>query len=154
LLATAATASAETVQRGRFRTQFTGANMCLDTVNGGSDNNQAQFTPCGNFSGQIWTVTVFDDNSFTMTNDFRGPGMCMDVVNGGPRNNQLELRPCGNFSGQRWRAVHSPGFFKLKNDFRGSGFCADVVNGGPRNNKVELRPCGNFSGQNWTFFFE
>ena len=34
--------------------------MCLDIFNGGDNNNQPHLVPCGNFTGQAWTLTRTD----------------------------------------------------------------------------------------------
>jgi hypothetical protein len=148
LLCTAAatTAAADSTVRGRLHNQFGGSDMCLDVVNGGPDDKQTRLAPCGNFSGQFWTVTAHDDGHYTFTTDFLGPGFCLDVVNG----SETGLAPCGNFSGQIWRQTSdgSGGGTQLTQDFL-SGMCLDTVNGGPRNNFVELRSCAHVSGQFW-----
>jgi hypothetical protein len=41
----------------RLRTDFTGADKCLDIINDGQ-NNKPTMAACGNFSGQKWTVSA------------------------------------------------------------------------------------------------
>jgi hypothetical protein len=40
----------------RLRTQFTGQMKCLDIINDGQ-NNKPTMAACGNFTGQMWTIT-------------------------------------------------------------------------------------------------
>ncbi len=134
----------------RFSTEFRGAAMSLDVVNGGPQNDFVQLSASGNFTGQQWTVQARAGGFVQLTTTFRGANQCLDVVNGGPWNNHVALRPCGNFSGQQWRLDRTPqGFYQLTTAFRGPRMCLDIVNGGPRNNFAALRRCGNFSGQQW-----
>ncbi len=43
----------------QLTTAFRGPRMCLDVVNGGPRNNQAELRPCGNFTGQQWFAAPF-----------------------------------------------------------------------------------------------
>src|SRR5512142_1106135 len=112
-----------------LRNDFQGLSMCLDIVNGGPRNNQAEMRPCGAFSGQQWTATPIGNGYYTLTTAFRGANMCLDVVNGGPDNNLVWLQPCGNFSGQHWQITPTrTDRMRLSTEFRGTNVCLDVVN--------------------------
>lgn len=131
----------------RLTTEFRGAGMCLDVVNGGPTNHQAHLDTCQNVSGQSWIFEPAAGGMYRIHTEFTGPQRCLDI---NPSDNRAEFRPCGNFTGQLWRLTPGDnGTARLSTQFRGPGMCLDVVNGGPRNNFVELRPCGNFSGQLW-----
>jgi hypothetical protein len=65
-------------------------------------NNKTRLTPCGNYTGQFWSLAPLGDDKYRMTTEFRGPNMCLDVVNGGRDNNDTQLTSCGNYSGQIW----------------------------------------------------
>jgi hypothetical protein len=85
----------------RLRTNFTGADKCLDIINDGQ-NNKPTMAACGNFSGQKWTVTATGTPGvFTLRTEFTGPGKCLDIINDG-QNNKPTMAACGNFSGQLW----------------------------------------------------
>lgn len=43
-------------KQNRLRTMFTGADKCADIINDGQ-NNRLQMADCGNFSGQLWSIT-------------------------------------------------------------------------------------------------
>ena len=92
------------VRDGRFfrlTSQFRGPRMCLD-VGAGRQNTGVLLLPCGNFSGQLWSLHEVRDHKYRMTTEFLGPDMCLDVGRGGPDTHELLLAPCGNYSGQFW----------------------------------------------------
>ena len=85
-----------------MRTAFTGKAQCLDIVNDG-ENNRLTMAPCGNFSGQMWSISPSDDGAYsTLRTDFTGKAKCLDIVNDG-RNDQPTMARCGNFTGQMWK---------------------------------------------------
>lgn len=133
----------------KLSTQFRGAGMTLDVINGGAENNMAQLATDGDVSGQYWRFVPGGDGFYRLTTLFRGSGQCLDVVNGGETNNQVHLVPCGNFSGQLWRVTAEGDYARLSTQFRGPEMCLDIINGGAHDNYPRLQPCGNFSGQLW-----
>jgi hypothetical protein len=44
-------------RKPRLRTEFTGTGKCLDIVNDGA-NNQLTMADCGDFSGQLWELSM------------------------------------------------------------------------------------------------
>jgi hypothetical protein len=142
LLATAGAAKADSPTK--ISNRFGGPARCLDTFNGGPENDQPHLAECGNFSGQFWRKfnTV---SGFMLMSGFRG-GQCLTQVNG----NRLLLTPCEFLNTQVWRTERVGEYLRLKTLSR-PDLCADVVNGGPRNLRVELQPCADLSGQHWRF---
>jgi hypothetical protein len=84
----------------RLRTRFTGADMCLDVVNDGT-NDQVHMAPCANVTGQQWHMDqTGPGQSLRLWNQFTGPGKCLDIVNDG--SGRVQLASCGDYSGQYW----------------------------------------------------
>jgi hypothetical protein len=78
----------------KIYTQWKGAALPLDVVNGGELDNFVHLAPAGNFSGQQWTMTPDEKGTFRLTTAFRGKDMCLDVVrvkNGGGLDGFLKL---------------------------------------------------------------
>jgi TIR domain/Ricin-type beta-trefoil lectin domain len=133
----------------RLRTNFTGADKCLDIINDGQ-NNKPTMATCGNFAGQMWTIApTAMAGVFKLQTLFTGSGKCLDIKNDG-ENNKPTMAACGNFTGQMWTIAPAAtsGVFKLKAQFTGPGKCLDVINDG-ENNKPTMAACGNFTGQLW-----
>src|SRR6185369_11755111 len=86
----------------RLRTEFTGPGKCLDIVNDGK-NDQLTMAPCGNFSGQHWTIEPSKSRAghSRLRTEFTGSGKCLDIVNDGT-NDQLTMAKCEDVSGQLW----------------------------------------------------
>ena len=85
----------------RLRTNFTGADKCLDIINDGQDNKPTM-AACGNFTGQMWTIAPNGTPGiFKLQTQFTGPGKCLDIINDG-QDNKPTMAACGNFTGQMW----------------------------------------------------
>ena len=70
----------------QLRTQFTGKGKCLDIVNDGR-NNQLIMAPCGNYSGQMWTVSPRGTPGRPrLRTPFTGKAKCLDTANDGDRD--------------------------------------------------------------------
>jgi hypothetical protein len=84
----------------RLRTRFTGADMCLDVVNDGN-NDQVHMASCANVTGQQWHLDQTGPGpGVRLWNQFTGQGKCLDIVNDG--SGRVQLASCGNYSGQYW----------------------------------------------------
>jgi hypothetical protein len=91
----------------RLRTQFTGADKCLDIVHDIA-NNMPIMAACGNFSGQMWTIESTGTPGYSqLRTQFTGADKCLDIVHDGA-NNKLIMAACGNFSGQMWSISEAP----------------------------------------------
>lgn len=126
----------------RLHTLFTGNGKCFDVINDALDN-RVTMNDCGNFSGQIWTISAGPvAGTFRLKSQFTGANRCLDIIGG-----QVSLGTCGNFSGQAWQFEESSitGFFQLKTLFTGEDTCLDLIGGVPT-----MVACGNFSGQFWS----
>jgi hypothetical protein len=131
-------------------TQWHGAAMPLDVVNGGEFDNFVHLAPAADVSGQAWTMTPDSDGTFRLTTEFRGNDMCLDVVRvkgGGGMDGFLKLTACGNHEGQYWTSADEGGWLRLRPQFW--KLCLDVVNGGPQDGFAHMAECGDYSGQHW-----
>ena len=131
----------------RIYTQWKGAEMRLDVVNGGAFDKFVHLAPAADVSGQAWTMIPDSQGTFRLTTEFRGPEMCLDVVDKGEMEGFLKLTACGNHSGQYWTSADEGGWLRLRPQFR--KLCLDVVNGGPQDGFAHMAECGDFSGQHW-----
>jgi hypothetical protein len=124
-----------------------GSGQCLDIVNDGA-NDKLAVVPCGNYSGQAWTLLADDTpGHYKLQTDFTGAGRCLDVINDGV-NDRVRMASCGNFSGQAWelRWLHGPGRrFQLTNRFTGPSRCLAATGEGLR-----LRSCDGSPAQQWS----
>jgi hypothetical protein len=119
----------------KIYTQWHGAAVPLDVVNGGEFDNFVHLAPAADVSGQLWTMTPADHGTFRLTTEFRGKDMCLDVVRvkgGGGMDGFLKLAPCGNHEGQYWTSADEGGWLRLRPQFW--KFCLGEVNfaTGPR----------------------
>ena len=85
----------------RLQTPFTGKDKCLDIINEAKRDTPIM-APCGNFSGQHWTLTQ-ESGYIRMRNLFSGDGKCLDILNDGS-DTLPRMRRCENVSGQMWHA--------------------------------------------------
>ena len=131
----------------KITTQWKGAAMPLDVVNGGEFDNFAHLAPAADVSGQLWTMRPESGGTFRLTTEFRGKDLCLDVIDGGKLDGFVELTPCGNHSGQYWTSQEEGGWLRLRPQFR--KLCLDVVNGGPQDGFAHMAECGDYSGQHW-----
>ena len=148
LSSTALAESTSVPSEGRFQTELTGSNKCLDIVNDGT-NNQLTMADCGDFTGQFWHLKPTKDGRFVLQTEFTGQNKCLDIVNDGS-NNKLTMADCGNITGQFWIVTEKQGSYRLQTEFTGQNKCLDVVNDG-NNDKLIMADCGNFTGQVWKF---
>jgi hypothetical protein len=131
-------------------TQWKGAEMPLDIVNGGPMDNFVHLAPAADVSGQNWNMIPDTQGTFRLTTQFRGKDMCLDVVRvkgGGGPDGFLKLTPCGNHEGQYWTSQEDNGWLKLRPQFW--KLCLDVVNGGQLDGFAHMAECGDYSGQHW-----
>ena len=131
-------------------TQWKGAEMPLDVINGGPLDNFVRLQPRADVSGQSWVLTPDDQGTFRLTTLFRGKDMCLDVVRvkgGGGMDGFLKLNACGNHEGQYWTSSDDAGWLKLRPQFW--RLCLDVVNGGEYDGMAHMADCGDYSGQHW-----
>jgi hypothetical protein len=128
-----------------FKNSFAGPNLCLDIINDGA-NNKPLMAPCGNYSGQQWSMNPTRLGNVTFSNQFAGANKCLDVVG---RN--LFMTNCDeNSMRQSWKVTTDP-FNKSFSSVRNVELqmCVDILNDG-NNNKPRMSDCGNFSGQKWS----
>ena len=130
--------------------QFKGADVVLDVVNGGQLDNFVHLMPKADVSGQGWIMTPDEQGTFRLTTQFRGKDMCLDVIRvkgGGGPDGFLKLMPCGNHEGQYWTSAQEGEWLKLRPQFW--KLCLDVVNGGQLDGFVRMTECNDYSGQHW-----
>lgn len=93
-----------------LRTLFRGEEFSLDVINNaGTDSRSVHLAATGNYSGQFWTVTPWEDGSgtFRLTNDFTGPTVHLDTY----ADTHEPFLDTDDHSGQHWR-------FERIGDFR------------------------------------
>jgi hypothetical protein len=124
-----------------------GSGQCLDIVNDGA-NDKLNVVPCGNFSGQAWTLQPSGTPGYyKLQTMFTGAGRCLDVVNDGV-NDQVRMASCADVTGQFWELtrLRGPGRgFQLTNRFTGPSRCLEAADEGLR-----LRSCDRSRGQHWS----
>ena len=80
-----------------FRTLYLGDDLSLDIINDGINT-----TPCvaqtGNYSGQYWSVTEWDDATCKLVNDFTGPAKSLGTC----RDTNAPFMDTGDHMGQHW----------------------------------------------------
>lgn len=84
-----------------LRTQFRGEGFSLDVVNdAGTNSRSLHLAATGNFSGQFWTVTPWNDGTSTyrLTNDFTGPNFHLDTY----ADTHEPFLGVDNHTGQHW----------------------------------------------------
>ena len=114
LFATATKAPAQTVPNPnlwyRLTTLFRGANVAMDVINDGTNNNRMHMVPAGPYTGQYWKFTPFPGypGRYRISCMWQGDNLPMDIINGGPDNNFPILAPIGPYSGQAWLLVDEP----------------------------------------------
>jgi len=127
-----------------FKSSFTGDSKCLDIMNDGA-NNKPLMAPCGNYSGQQWSMTPTPRGHVTFSNQFAGANKCLDAF-----GRDLVMTNCNDSLKQSWKVTadrFNTAFNRVSN--AESGMCVDILNDG-QNNKLVMSDCGNFSGQKWS----
>lgn len=90
----------------RLKTQFQGADHCLEGNQLKGDMNGASFMDkCQNVSGQLWKVVDAGKGYFRLKTQFRGDGECLEGnrVNGFAKAGGAFMNKCQNVSGQLWK---------------------------------------------------
>jgi hypothetical protein len=116
---------------------------CLES---GDGSRPSEMDPCGNFSGQLWTMAPSGNGYYRLQSLFMQPkNKCLESGNGqGPSH----MDPCANVSGQIWRVEPSQdGGYRLKSMFmEPQNKCLESGNG---QSPPRMDPCGNSTGQLW-----
>jgi hypothetical protein len=91
----------------RLKTQFQGADHCLEGNQLKGDMNGASFMDkCQNVSGQLWKFESAGNGFYRMKTQFRGPkGECLEGnrVKGFAKAGGAFMNKCQNVSGQLWK---------------------------------------------------
>jgi hypothetical protein len=116
---------------------------CLESWDG---SGPSRMDPCGNYSGQLWTMIPAGNGYYRLQSQFMQPkNKCLESGNGqGPSH----MDPCANVSGQVWRVEPTQdGCYRLKSMFmEPQNKCLESGNGtGP----PRMDPCGDSTGQLW-----
>jgi hypothetical protein len=129
----------------RLTTEWQGKVKSLDVRN---DNYQLVLVDVGNYSGQLWKISLVGNGYYRLTNQWRG-NQSLDIDNDG-HNNRVVLADTGNYSGQMWSITPAGhGTYRLTTRWQGDARSLDVIDAG--NNTVEpaMATTGNYSGQLW-----
>jgi len=130
----------------RLTTEWQGKVKSLDVRN---DNYQLVLIDVGNYSGQLWKISLVGNGYYRLTNQWRG-NQSLDIDNDG-HNNRVVLADTGNYSGQMWSITPvGHGTYRLTTLWQGHARSLDVIDA--CNNTVEpaMATTGNYSGQLWT----
>jgi hypothetical protein len=79
-----------------------GKNFSLDLLNEGNNSNKVRIAATGNYTGQAWLVTPFNNGTYRLTTQWQTDKKSLDVINSGSKD-QVHLSPSGNYSGQMWQ---------------------------------------------------
>jgi hypothetical protein len=77
-------------------TKFLGVTKRLDVY--GNDKTKPHLADAGNYSGQIWTISSWNDGTWKLTNQYSGSGLHLDVYS----DTKVPFMGDGDHTGQHW----------------------------------------------------